>query len=167
MNPVFLAADWNRLVMFNFPIDPSDLAKFTPRGTEVDTWAGSTYISLVGFRFLNTRVKGLALPFHRNFEEINLRFYVRYRGAEGWRRGVVFVREVVPRRAIAAVAKWLYNENYVACPTRSRVVDPAGGGDGRVEYSWKYLGEWLSARGLSGTFDRHELTGLSPYVIGV
>lgn len=130
--------------MLNFVIEPRALARYTPRGTEVDAWAGSTYVSLVAFRFLNTRVKGWAVPFHRDFEEINLRFYVRRRGPEGWRRGVVFVREVVPRRAIAAVAKWLYNENYVACPTRSTVIDPTGGGEGRVEYGWKHRGRWLT-----------------------
>ena len=144
MNPVFLTAKWHRLVMLNFIVDPRALAKYVPRGTEIDAWGGSTLVSLVGFRFLDTRVKGVAIPFHRNFEEINLRFYVRRRGAEGWRRGVVFVREVVPRPAIAAVAKWLYNENYVACPTRSTVVDPPPGGAGRYEYGWKVRGQWLS-----------------------
>ena len=105
---------------------------------------GRRLFSLVGFSFLDTKVKGLAIPFHRNFEEINLRFYVRARGPDGWRRGVVFVREVVPRRAIALVARWLYNENYQACPTRSTIIDPVDGTDGSVEYSWKHNGEWLS-----------------------
>jgi len=81
-------------------------------------------MSLVAFRFLDTRVKGVPVPFHRDFDEINLRFYVSAPGPEGRRRGVVFVREVAPRPAIA---RWLYNENYVACPTRSTLVDPDGG----------------------------------------
>ena len=130
--------------MLNYSIEPEALQKFRPRGTEIDVWEGTTFISLVGFSFLDTRVKGLAIPYHRNFEEINLRFYVRARGPDGWRRGVVFVREVVPRRAIALVARWLYNENYLACPTRSTVIDPLEGAVGSVEYSWKHDGEWLS-----------------------
>jgi uncharacterized protein YqjF (DUF2071 family) len=144
MNPIFLKAEWRRLVMLSFAIDPKAIEKYVPRGTELDAWESTTYVSLVAFRFLNTRVKGLAVPFHRDFEEVNLRFYVRSRGPEGWRRGVVFVREIVPRQAIAFVAKWLYNENYVACPMRSTVIDPFDSGDGRVEYSWKHGGHWLS-----------------------
>jgi len=130
--------------MLNFPIEPKTLEKYKPRGTELDAWEGTTYVSLVAFRFLNTRVKGLAIPFHRDFEEINLRFYVRSMGPEGWRRGVVFIREVVPRQAIASIARWLYNENYVACPTRSTVVDPSSGAAGRLDYGWKHDGRWLS-----------------------
>ncbi len=144
MSSVFLTAEWRRLMMLNYAIEPRELQEHAPRGTEIDAWDGTTYISLVAFRFLNTRVKGLALPFHRNFEEINLRFYVRCRGPEGWRRGVVFVREVVPRQAIASVARWLYNENYLACPTRSTFVAPSAGDAGRLEYGWKHDGRWLS-----------------------
>lgn len=144
MASVFLTAEWRRLLMLNYSIEPEALQRFRPRGTEIDVWGGVTFISLVGFSFLNTRVKGLAIPYHRNFEEINLRFYVRRCEPDGWRRGVVFVREVVPRRAIALVARWLYNENYQACPTRSTIIDPSEGAVGNVEYSWKHDGEWLS-----------------------
>lgn len=144
MSTVFLTAEWQRLVMLNFPIEPQALQRYVPRGTEIDAWEGTTFISLVAFRFLNTRVRGLAIPFHRDFEEINLRFYVRSRGPEGWRRGVVFIREVVPRQAIASIARWLYNENYVACPTRSTVTDPSLETVGRAEYHWKHDGAWLS-----------------------
>ncbi len=142
--PVFLTAKWRWLVMLNYDIDPGVLAQYVPRGTELDTRGDTTYVSLVAFRFLDTRVKGLVIPFHRDFEEINLRFYVRRRGPEGWRRGVVFVREVVPRWAVASVARWLYNENYVACPTRSTIVEPTDDRAGRVEYGWKSGGRWLS-----------------------
>lgn len=142
--PVFLTATWQRLLMLNYPIDPRDLARLVPRGTELDSWEGTTFVSLVAFQFLGTRIKGLAVPFHRDFEEINLRFYVRFRAPEGWRRGVVFVREVVPRRAIAAMARWLFNENYVACPTRSRIEDPTDGRAGRIEYGWKHRRAWLT-----------------------
>ncbi len=144
MPSVFLTAEWRRLVMLNFPIEPEALQKHTPKGTEIDDWEGTTYVSLVAFLFLDVKVKGLAIPFHRDFEEINLRFYVRSRGPEGWRRGVVFVREVVPKQAIAFLARMLYNENYVACPTRSSVIDPSGDTAGSVEYGWQHDGQWLS-----------------------
>src|SRR6185295_273969 len=118
----FLTAEWRHLVMLNYEIDPAILRRFVPRGTELDAWNGKTFVSLVGFLFLNTRVMGLPIPFHENFEEINLRFYVRRKADEGWRRGVVFIKEIVPRAAIAWVARWLYNENYVALPTGHALV---------------------------------------------
>ncbi|HWH78647.1 MAG TPA: DUF2071 domain-containing protein [Candidatus Binatus sp.] len=113
----FLTAEWRNLAMLNYEIDPAVLSPFVPRGTELDLWNGKTFVSMVGFLFLNTRVLGLPIPFHQNFEEINLRFYVRRKGEDGWRRGVVFIKEIVPRLAIALTARWLYNENYVALPT--------------------------------------------------
>ena len=141
---IFLTAEWRRLLMLNFTMNPRDLIPLTPRGTEIDSWQGTTYVSLVGFQFLQTKVCGVAVPLHRNFEEINLRFYVRSRGPEGWRRGVVFVREAVPRLAIAQVARWLYNENYVACQTRSTLTVPTSEGEGAAEYGWNCRGAWLS-----------------------
>ncbi len=61
MSPVFLTADWRWLVMLNFSIEPHKLQKYTPRGTEVDQWNGTTYISLVAFSFLDTKVKGMSI----------------------------------------------------------------------------------------------------------
>ena len=147
MSSKFVTARWHRLVMVSYEIDPALLKPYLPVETELDTWNGESYVSLVAFRFLDTRVKGIAIPFHRDFEEINLRFYVRSKGPEGWRRGVVFVREVVPKRAIAAVARWLYNENYVACPTDSEIVDPTDTSDGSVEYRWHPGQAWMWVKG--------------------
>ncbi len=113
----FLTAEWRYLAMLNYEIAPARLQPFVPRGTELAAWNGKTFVSMVGFSFLNTRVLGLAIPLHENFEEINLRFYVRCKAEDGWRRGVVFIKEIVPRAVIAWVARWLYNENYVALPT--------------------------------------------------
>src|ERR1700758_642536 len=112
MARVFLTAEWRMLAMLNFEVDPALLEAHLPHGCELDLWNRKTLVSLVGFQFLNTRVMGTVIPFHRNFEEVNLRFYVR--GCEG--RGVVFIREIVPRRAITAVARTLYGENYVTAP---------------------------------------------------
>ncbi len=112
----FLTAEWRYLAMLNYEVDPALLNKFVPKGTELDRWNGKLFASLVGFRFLNTKVFGIGIPLHRDFDEVNLRFYVR-RVVEGEvRRGVVFVKEIVPRWAIATVARVVYNENYVALP---------------------------------------------------
>src|ERR1700730_14672902 len=108
----FLTAEWRNLAMLNYEVEPSLLSPFIPSGTEIDRWDDKTFVSLVGFRFLNTRVRGIPIPFHRNFEEVNLRFYVRRTVGDEVRRGVVFIKEIVPRWAIAAVARSVYNERY-------------------------------------------------------
>jgi hypothetical protein len=136
----FLTAEWRNLVMLNYTIDPAILRPLVPRGTELDQWQGRSYVSVIGFLFLRTRVLGLPIPFHRNFEEINLRFYVRRLGPEGWRRGVVFVKKIVPRRAIATVARVVYNENYVARAMRHRIEN------NQVEYEWREGAVWNRIR---------------------
>ena len=98
--------------MANYAIDPSLLTPYIPAGTELDIWQGTCYASLVGFMFVNTRIKGIAFPFHTNFQEVNLRFYVRYKEEEIWKRGVVFISEIVPRPAITFIANTLYGEKY-------------------------------------------------------
>lgn len=138
MGATFLTAEWRWLAMLNYRIDASVLRPLAPSGTELDSWHGETMVSVVGFRFLNTRLLGLPIPFHRNFDEVNLRFYVRREVAGKVRRGVVFVREVVPRIAIATVARWTYNEPYLACPMRSEQ-GPCG-----ARYEWRYEGRWNS-----------------------
>ena len=109
---------------------------------------GTTYVSLVGFRFLQTKVFGLGIPWHRDFEEVNLRFYVRRRTGDGWRRGVAFVGELVPRRAIAFVARWLYGEPYTALPMGHRIQHTAA--SIHVEYRWNRDGRWESLGVLGG-----------------
>ena len=154
MNPTalrpFLTARWRSLAMLNYPVAPEAVAPFVPKGTEIDFFSGRTYVSVVGFLFLDTRVLGLAIPFHRNFEEVNLRFYVRRQGPEGWRRGVVFVKEIVPRFAIAATARLLYGEKYVSMPMRHSITgDPARGGM-FVAYGWRRRGRWNGLGGVVG-----------------
>src|SRR5690242_13649205 len=114
----FLTAEWRDLVMLNYEVPQGLLEPLVPGGVELDHWNGTLYVSVVGFLFRDTRVLGLAIPGHRTFEEVNLRFYVRREVAGEERRGVVFIRELVPRRAIATVARLLYNEPYRAVAMR-------------------------------------------------
>jgi uncharacterized protein YqjF (DUF2071 family) len=140
----FLTADWRHLAMLNYEIDPVALRARVPDGTELDSWSGRTFVSMVGFMFLNTKLLGVSIPCHRDFEEVNLRFYVRRKGQDGWRRGVVFIKEIVPRRAIAAVARWCYGERYASMPMR-HLVETEGGmicENSRARYEWSHLGEW-------------------------
>lgn len=128
--------------MINYPVDPALLAPFLPPGTELDFFGGRTFVSMVGFRFCDALICGVPIPWHRTFEEVNLRFYVRRAAPEGWRRGVVFISEIVPRRAIAAVARVVYNEKYRAMPMR-HTLDLSRGAV-RAEYGWKHRGRWNS-----------------------
>jgi len=133
------------LVMLNYAVDPALLTHLVPRGTQSDQFGGKTYISLVGFRFTRTRVRSLWIPFHSDFDEVNLRFYVRHVHEGEARRGVVFVREVVPRWAIAAVARGVYHEKYVALPMRHRIAGPVSeGGRLQVEYAWRIGPDWAT-----------------------
>ncbi|MEX2171441.1 MAG: DUF2071 domain-containing protein [Pirellulales bacterium] len=134
----FLTAQWRHLAMLNYEIDAAVLAPYVPAGTELDRWNGITYASMVGFLFIDTRVRGWAIPFHRNFEEVNLRFYVRRRAPEGWRRGVVFIRELVRLPAIAAIARWCYQENYRTARMWHRV--HASDGHAEAHYAWRLAG---------------------------
>jgi uncharacterized protein YqjF (DUF2071 family) len=140
----FLTAEWRFLAMLNYRIDPEILAPFVPAGTELDSWGGTTFVSMVGFLFLDTRVLGVGIPFHRDFAEVNLRFYVRRTAPDGVRRGVVFLKEIVPRWAIAATARFLYGEKYVALPMRHEIPlnDLNGGRPAHAEYGWRHGGAW-------------------------
>jgi uncharacterized protein len=134
----FLTARWESLVLLNYPCPRALLAPLVPEGTDLDDWQGDTLVSLVGFLFVDTRLKGIPIPFHRTFEEVNLRFYVRRRGDDGTvRRAVVFIRELVPRRAIAAIARWTYNEQYEAVPMSHDIALSEDHG-GAVAYGWTH-----------------------------
>src|SRR6266513_2427956 len=121
--------------MLNYVVDPALIDRLVPVGTEIDYENSETFVSIVGFLFLDTRLLGLPIPLHRNFEEVNLRFYVRRKSANTWRRRVVFIRELVPRRAIAVVARSFYGENYVAFPMKHEVNHV--GLSLSAEYSWR------------------------------
>src|SRR3989344_5216660 len=114
---VFLKAEWNNLIMANYEVPQEILLPYLPKYTELDLFEGKCYVSLVGFLFENTKMLGMKIPFHINFEEINLRFYVKYKSGKEWRRGVVFIKEIVSKPAITFVANTLYNEKYVTLST--------------------------------------------------
>jgi uncharacterized protein len=133
---IFLSAEWRDLLMLNYEVNPSCLRKYIPAGTELDSFQGKTYVSLVGFRFCHTKLLGIfPIPLHTEFEEINLRFYVRRSTGGGTRRGVVFIAEIVPKRAIAYTARLFYGENYVRRPVAHRVL--AKDSNVELEYSWR------------------------------
>lgn len=147
---IFLSAQWRALAMFNWEIEPRLLEPYVPRGTELDFEAGRTYISLVGFVFRDTYLLGLPIPWHRDFEEVNLRFYVRREEAGVTKRAVCFIREIVQQWAIASVARWSFNEQYVCHQMRHRhagyscAAGSPHADELLVEYGWRCGGDWLS-----------------------
>jgi uncharacterized protein len=128
--------------MLNFEVSPALLEPLVPGGVEIDRWRGRLFVSVVGFLFRDTRVLGVPVPWHRSFEEVNLRFYVRRHAGNDVRRGVVFVRELVPKRAIALVARMLYNEPYRAVPMRHRIESRAAGDVVEREFAWRVDDSW-------------------------
>ncbi len=138
----FLTAEWRFLALLNYAVEPALLAPHAPRGTELDVHAGRVLLSLVGFRFIHTRLLGVAIPRHRHFDEVNLRCYVRRTAGGEVRRGVAFIREIVPRRAIAAVARAVYNEPYLALPMRSSVPADPVTTPAPVRYEWRSASGW-------------------------
>ena len=138
----FLATEWTHLAMLNYVVDPSLLQPHVPSGTELDFFEGNTFVSMVGFRYQNTRILGISVPFHRNFVEVNLRFYVRHKASSGWRRGVVFLKEIVPLPAVAWTARWIYEENFCVHPMRYSIDVEESDSSQRVSYQWKFNGKW-------------------------
>lgn len=133
----FLTAEWRKLAMANYAVSPDLLKSYVPKHTELDLWNGDCYVSLVGFLFDNVRLKGIPIPFHRSFEEVNLRFYVRYCDEQGnWKRGTTFIREIVPKPAISWVANLVYHEPYITKPMRYNWQHSEN--QLTVSYEWKY-----------------------------
>lgn len=133
----FLSAKWKNLFMVNYEVDRDLLTPLVPLHTELDIFDGKALVSLVAFQFLQTRVKGFRIPWHVNFPEINLRFYLK-RTVEGEvRRGVSFIKEIVPRHAITFVANTLFNEHYITRRMTQRV---AVGDQLKAEYTFQEKG---------------------------
>lgn len=136
----FLKAEWRKLAIANYVIDKNILMPYVPAGTELDLWEGKCYISLVGFMFKNTRLLGIKIPFHVDFEEVNLRFYVKRFENGAWKRGVVFIKEIVPRPALTFVANTVYKENYETMPMEHEWIEQQA--YRTVSYKWKKGKQW-------------------------
>lgn len=145
MTKTFLTAEWRKLLMAQYEVDPAILMQWLPPGVELDFYeVGGTrrcYVSLIGFLFDKVRVKGISIPFHTSFEEVNLRFYVVRTEPDGTRkRGVVFIREFVPREAIALVAELIYEEPYMSVAMDHSIHDTPNALF--VSYRWGHKKNW-------------------------
>jgi uncharacterized protein YqjF (DUF2071 family) len=129
----FLTSTWSYLPFANYRVNPDLLEPYLPKGTELDLWNGDAYMSLVGLRFENTRILNIPMPFHINFSEINLRFYVRQ--PDSSRRGVVFIKEIVDKPMITLVANKLYHERYETMPVDFKLQETEK--VNHLKYRWK------------------------------
>ena len=152
----FLTAEWNNLAMINYVIDSKILEKYVPAGTELDFFEGKCYVSFIGFLFENVKVLGLKIPFHSDFEEVNLRFYVRRFENGVWKRGAVFISEIVPKFAISFVANTFYNEHYETFPMKHQL--KVNDHSREFIYEWKVKSKWNTI---------HIETNKNPITIGV
>lgn len=143
----FLKAYWKNLLFYNYTVDPGILKPYLPAGTELDFYDDSCYVSLVGFLFLHTKLMGVSIPFHQEFEEFNLRFYVRVKENNEWKRGVVFVKEIVPRRMICFTAKLIYGEHYYYHPMRHSIIETTD--NLTINYDWKVQDKWNYVKALA------------------
>jgi uncharacterized protein YqjF (DUF2071 family) len=127
--------------MLNYQVDGELLKDYVPPGTVLDSFDGRTYITLVGFQFRRTKLFGsLRIPFHADFDEVNLRFYVRRKEDNEERRGVVFIAEIVPQWFVAQIARRAYGENYICLPMKHCI---SSDGQGKTaEYAWQRDGAW-------------------------
>jgi len=135
-NPkVFLTAEWRKLALAQYAVDAEILNKYLPPHTELDDWQGKYLVSLVGFMFVDVKLRGFNIPLHTNFEEVNLRFYVKYKDGDEYKRGVVFIKEIVPLPAITFVANTIYKENYQTLPMKHVWIEQEH--QIEVNYLWK------------------------------
>lgn len=157
MKSTFLTAEWNNLIMANYKINPAILLPYLPNKTELDFYNGETYVSLIGFMFENVRVKGFKIPFHINFEEVNLRFYVKFIDNGEWKRGAVFIKEIVPKSLISFVANTLYHEKYSTKQMKhfySQTNDEI-----HLGYHWKHKSKWNKIEATTNTILQPMLKG--------
>lgn len=144
----FLKAEWRKLILANYKVDPEILKPFVPTGTELDLWNDTCYVSLVGFMFVNTKLLGIKIPFHVNFEEVNLRFYVKRFENGNWKRGVVFIKEIVPKPALTFVANTVYKENYETLPMSH--CWETGDVQQTITYRWSKNDKWQQMSVVAG-----------------
>ena len=138
----FLKAEWRKLAFANYEVDPSILAEYIPPGTELDLWEGKCFVSLIGFIFLNTKIFGIKVPFHSTVEEVNLRFYVKRFENNTWKRGAVFIKEIVSKPALTFVANTIYKEHYETMPMNYEWEENSV--NRSVAYYWKKNKIWQS-----------------------
>lgn len=141
---IFLKANWENIIMVNYEIDPQILLPYLPKGVTLDLYEGKAFVSLVGFMFKDTKLFNIPIPFWGTFEEINLRFYVQRKDGDKVKRGVVFINETIPYRAVALIANLLYKEHYTVVPTKHAIQKTYR--KKQLDFEWRCNKKWNSIR---------------------
>lgn len=130
--------------MLNFEIAPDVLQPHVPQGLELDLWQGKAFVTVVGLNFVTNKVFGMHLPLLPSFEQVNLRLYVRKIAKENTRRGVVFIKEIVPMFVVSAVARLFFKQEYRVHPMGHKFEGASDGATQEkvIEYSWQHSNKW-------------------------
>jgi uncharacterized protein len=139
---IFLKANWEHIIMANYALPPEVLLPYLPKGVTLDLFYGKAFVSLVGFMFKDTKIFNIPIPYLGTFEEVNLRFYVKYIENNTIRRGVVFINETIPYRIVAFIANALYKEHYTTIPTKHKIIENKG--IKNINYYWLKNKKWNS-----------------------
>ena len=140
MKTYFLRAEWNNIIIANYQVSSEILLPLLPAKAELALFDGKAYVSLVGFMFLNTKIFGFSIPMHSNFEEVNFRFYIRHNDNGKWKKGIVFIKEIVPKKAISFIANNLYGEKYITLNMRHQFENKDDNFE--ASYEWNYKNRW-------------------------
>lgn len=108
----FLSSTWKNTFIVTWEIEPELLLEHLPHKIGLYTENGKAFLSFVVYNFENTKVKGIKMPFHVSFPEMDLRYYVKHNNS----LGVAFIQHIVPRYCISLWAKRIFNENYITLP---------------------------------------------------
>ncbi len=156
----FLSASWSQLVLLTFEVPAALVRAHLPRGTEPDQWQGATHATLVALQMRDVRVHGWHIPRFTAYPQVNFRVYTRH-GADA---AVVFVREFVRSRVIAAVARLRYGEPFAVARIEASVADRADGvsleyrfGPARPCYRVAVTASPAAAVPPDGSFEHHLL----------
>lgn len=144
-----LTCEWKKLAFANYIVPPEIVEKHLPPHTELDYFNGNCFVSLVGFQFKNVQIAGVKIPFHTDFEEINLRFYVKRFDGQQWRHGTVFISEIADKAALSLLANSIFRENYQTLPTRQEVEENEQ--ELKAAYYWQFRGKWQHIKVKGGT----------------
>ena len=147
--PGFITAHWQNLALLSWSIDDSAVTRLLPQGLEIDRFNGNAFVSAVGLTVSNLRVLGVS-TWPTRFEQVNFRFYVRQRLISGgYRRGVVFLKQLVPHRTTALTARLVYGEPFAPVPISHDCREPHTGlldAHREFTYSWRRNGQMEGLR---------------------
>ncbi|MDQ4047162.1 MAG: DUF2071 domain-containing protein, partial [Actinomycetota bacterium] len=98
-----MTQSWLDAVFLHWRIPEAVAATRMPPGVRPDTYDGSSWVGLIGFRLQETTIStGPAIPYFGTFIEVNVRLYSR---EPSGRRGVVFLSMDASRLAFVMAAR--------------------------------------------------------------